>query len=69
MKSWGNGFFNRVVVILWIWLLLTLNGDFGESDCLGGLMFADRSSGQLAGLNSENGGVSDAKNLRVKVLF
>lgn len=31
-------------------------------------MFADRNSGRLGGLNAENGGAPDAKNLRVKVL-
>lgn len=32
------------------------------------VMFADRNSGRLGGLNTENGGAPDAKNLRVKVL-
>lgn len=30
-------------------------------------VIADRASGRLGGLNSENGSVNDAKNLRVKV--
>lgn len=34
------------------------------------VMFIDRSSGRLGGLNNlESNGVSDAKNLRVKVTF
>lgn len=32
-------------------------------------MFVDRTPGRLTGTNSENGGVLDPKNLRVKVLF
>lgn len=63
------GFFKRAVVIQWIWVLVTLLEILVMFDWLGVYLFADRTSGQLAGLNSENGGVSDAKNLRVKVLF
>ncbi|RVW74173.1 Ras-related protein RABF1 [Vitis vinifera] len=32
-------------------------------------MFADRNSGRLGGLNAENGGAPDAKNLRVKLVL
>ena len=36
---------------------------------IGDYSFADRSAGRAGGLNPDNSGDSDAKNLRVKVVF